>query len=394
MRLLHFGIILFIMAAPAPNYAQDLSDSSYFSSADRKSYPPYDSSELRYSRTTLYTGHVLHGIFTRYLYFDHFNRTLDLGLDDGQNVALGLLASTPTIIRALNKKPSATAIWMNHHGTNMGFYYGLAGSQVIMEDRELSDETLLTTGTLSSIGFGTLGYYLGKQRSWDDNQVSLYQHYGPLGAVTGLMTYGAVGTNSERELFLSSLIGAAGGYWYAHHKSKRTDLTRGDYVTTSVFSLYNAYFWGRALIYKPLVEDGTSVDPHLIPVPLLTTIGGSYLNQHWTRNSRLSRGQSKVLSSILVITPLIYEAVADYGEMTNQEFLLSLGAGYALGGIGYKLALDEIKSNNLERRSSTNKAHLSLSPFTPLTFREKSRNQSIDNSFGDIRPGLRFQLKF
>lgn len=395
-RIKKCGPLLLLVMLPLLANSQDTSKQDYFTMDKPDAYPPYDSGELRLSKATLYSGHILHAFGTRSIYADRFNQVFDLGMEDNLNLAVGALATAPTIIRALNDKPSATAIWMSHHGANMGFYYGMMGSGAVLGDFSLGLEGPLTVSTLSSIGLGTLGHYLGKQPGWDDNRVSLYKHYGTLGAATGLIAFGSMATaldlNSPRLWYSGSLAGAAGGYWYAHHKSQRTDLTRGDYVTTDVFTLYNAYYWGRAFLYQPFREDASTVDGRLLPLPLLTAIGGSYLNQHWTRNARLSRGQSKVLSGILIGAPFLHELIFDPDQMDDTEFLASFGGSYLLGGIGYKLALNKFERNNREKLQPKDKAHLSITPSMTRSI-SPSRNSS-PSPFPAMHPSLLLRMRF
>lgn len=388
--------LLLLVMLPLLTNSQDTSKQDYFAMDKPDAYPPYDSGELRLGKATLYSGHILQSFGSRFIYADRFNQVFNFGWDGNTNLAIGIVTTMPTIIRAFNDDPSPTSIWMNHHGTNMGFYYGFAGSGVVLGDYSLSMEGPLTISTLSSLGLGTLGHYLGKQPEWDDNRVSLYKHYGTLGAATGLIAFGSLNTamdlNSPRLWYSGSLAGAAGGYWYAHHKSQRTDLTRGDYVTTDVFALYNAYYWGRAFLYQPFREDASTVDGRLLPLPLLTAIGGSYLNQHWTRKTSLSRGQSKILSGILIGAPFLHELIFDPDQMDDTEFLASFGGSYLLGGIGYKLALNEFEHNNREKLQPKDKAHLSITP--SMTPRINPSRNSLSTPSASMHPSLLLRMRF
>lgn len=375
---------------------QDTSDSSYFSMDSPDEYPPYDSSEWRNSRATLIGGHLAHNLFFHSAQAQLLQNSYDLNLPKNANIVAGFLATTPAIVNTLRGNISPEGYWMKHHGTKMGFYYGfmtsIASNNNYLQFNRSESERI---ATFSSIGLGMLGYYIGSRPGWDDNRVSLFKHYGTLGANIGLAAPLVVkGSTNWETSITSSLLGAAGGYYYASIRDKVTDKTRGDYVTTDLFTVYNAYYWYRGLVTAGDISQSNALNPRLVGLPILATVGSSFLNQYWVRNARLSRNQAKKLGGILVGVPALHALVFNRQNTDQQGVFSSLITTYLAGGAVYKLALDQVIGNNQDKRNADSvSSRLSIRPVSSTLPADESFRGGYDKD-AIFNPGIQVKLQF
>ena len=368
--------------------AQDTS--GYFDMGKPSSYPPYDSLEFKFERGSLMTGHLAHNLFFHSIQA----QLLSIGHNKEWNfreiLGAGTLASTPAIVNAISGNINPEGIWLKHHGTKMGFYYGYAAGHLIYGNRfNQFNEERLQISTYSSIGLGALGYFLGSRPGLDDNRVGFYQRYATLGTGTGFIFPRILKGNDVVEanmVFATSLAGAAGGYLYGHFRSTQMDLTRGDHVATTAFSYFHAYHASMLLIAAE------SDEPRTVAIPILTALGSAYLGEHWVRNARLSRIQSKGLSGILIGISGLH-ALFYVGNPPSSRIIPPIASSYILGMVGYKLALDNMVSNNRESRINGVQAHLSLSPVS-AGLPSPKRFGNPASSLKRLRPGIRLKIGF
>ena len=378
----------FFVIAALSIQAQDTTSPDYFSIDKPENYPPYDSSQLKWGKRTLVGGHLIHAFGTRTIQASFLSRAYNMDLNIEETLISGFVASSPAIIRALSGDIHPNAIWLNHHGVNMGFVYGRAAMGIADNPiTDFNDPVNMVVTSASSIGLGALGYHLGRTQGWDDNRVSLYKHYSTLGSAAGFFISSAFENTSTRIASISTLAGAVGGYCAGHFKARHTDKTRGDYLAVDAFTLYQAYFTTEAIL---LINDNTAInDNHsFILLPALT-IGGSSLSQLWLKNARLSRSQGKILGSILGASPLIHLLLDDPLDSDSKRFI-TFGLTYLTGGITYKLILDKMKNDNLEKRGAS-QSNMSLSP---ALFPVNRMGQSNFPEAEQFAKGLRLNIRF
>jgi hypothetical protein len=104
----------------------------------------------------------------------------------------------------------------------------MALGYLIMGNSDNDGKVILGLSSLSSIGLGRLGFYLGMNKQWTEGRAALYTHYGTLMPLEGIALDAALQADDARIYGLTSLVFGAGGYLIADAVAKRNDFTRED----------------------------------------------------------------------------------------------------------------------------------------------------------------------
>jgi len=247
----------------------------------------------------IYSGE--RSMYTQYLitsgFFGFFYGTaLDIvfGFEGGGAAAIPLLAAgTSTLIPVLaikDKNVTYNSLALSFHGKTVGALQGAAFGFMLTGSDIDEGKLILALSTVSSIGMGRLGYYLGKTKPWSAGQTALYSHYGFLMPLEGLALAASFELEDPRIYGLTSLAFGAGGYLIADRVGKSYDYTRGDVAAISTFTTMNAIL-GFSIMSDLAAVSGLS-SSHLL-VPAAGALGGTLLGQVWVKNAKLSNQQGR-----------------------------------------------------------------------------------------------------